>query len=431
MPKRKKRANWPYRWALLSIAFTLLAYLGLQTAIGANISIRRVGHIDWSLPLVAACLDATLAVWFVAVGACVGSFLNVVAYRLPIGRTVGGHSGCPYCQVPIESRDNVPVLGWIKLRGRCRSCRLPISAQYPLVEFTVAIAFLLVYLTEFRIGGANLPGVDPRFARGAYGIKVTPIMILSTVSYLVCVSGLIGAALIAIKKKAVPLKLYLWSVAPLTVTCLIFPEIIAIPWREALSPGPLGPIELRMDAFTTLLCGLVGGIALGRMLTPLLHPNFDRTFISRDSETNAARNFVGASGVAGIVLGWQSMIGFAWVLLLTAIMATLIVRSTLNRSRNAKVPTETQSAPGFDAVVDLTVWAWLGLLIFRTLWGSLDQFQVLPSWIPMVFRNLIALIAAAPLARIYAGLNQQVVGPKVARTPQMDEEFDDSGDPDD
>jgi leader peptidase (prepilin peptidase)/N-methyltransferase len=69
------------------------------------------------------------------VGAIFGSFLNVVAYRLPRGESLSRpRSRCPQCQTPIRPYDNVPVLSWLALRGRCRSCRAPISARYPLVE---------------------------------------------------------------------------------------------------------------------------------------------------------------------------------------------------------------------------------------------------------------------------------------------------------
>jgi leader peptidase (prepilin peptidase)/N-methyltransferase len=68
-------------------------------------------------------------------GAIVGSFLNVVAYRLPRGESLAHPpSACPSCGTPIKPYDNVPVLGWLWLRGRCRSCGAPISKQYPIVE---------------------------------------------------------------------------------------------------------------------------------------------------------------------------------------------------------------------------------------------------------------------------------------------------------
>jgi leader peptidase (prepilin peptidase) / N-methyltransferase len=73
------------------------------------------------------------------VGACVGSFLNVCVYRWPEGLSVvSPPSRCPGCDTRIRWRDNVPVLGWILLRGRCRDCGTPISIQYPLIELTTA-----------------------------------------------------------------------------------------------------------------------------------------------------------------------------------------------------------------------------------------------------------------------------------------------------
>lgn len=78
-------------------------------------------------------------------GLAVGSFLNVVVARVPDGRSVvRPPSACPGCGSSIAPRDNVPVLSWLALRGRCRSCGEPISAQYPLVELATGLAFVLV-----------------------------------------------------------------------------------------------------------------------------------------------------------------------------------------------------------------------------------------------------------------------------------------------
>lgn len=72
-------------------------------------------------------------------GAVFGSFLNVVAYRLPRRESlIKPASRCPACETPIRPYDNVPVLSWFLLRGRCRSCAAPISARYPLVEALTA-----------------------------------------------------------------------------------------------------------------------------------------------------------------------------------------------------------------------------------------------------------------------------------------------------
>jgi leader peptidase (prepilin peptidase) / N-methyltransferase len=78
-------------------------------------------------------------------GLVIGSFLNVVAYRVPRGESVvSPPSACPRCGTPIRHRHNVPVLGWLLLRGRCYDCALPISPRYPAVEAATGLLFALV-----------------------------------------------------------------------------------------------------------------------------------------------------------------------------------------------------------------------------------------------------------------------------------------------
>ena len=86
-------------------------------------------------------LIATLGV----LGLLVGSFLNVVIHRVPAGVSlVSPGSACPACANPVRPYDNVPVLSWLVLRGRCRDCNAPISGRYPLVELATALLFVLV-----------------------------------------------------------------------------------------------------------------------------------------------------------------------------------------------------------------------------------------------------------------------------------------------
>src|SRR5436190_10954683 len=85
-------------------------------------------------------------------GAIVGSFLNVVVWRLPRGESlVSPPSRCPVCLHRLAWYDNVPVFGWIWLRGRCRYCHTPISAQYPTVEFFTGALFVLYYVAYFVV----------------------------------------------------------------------------------------------------------------------------------------------------------------------------------------------------------------------------------------------------------------------------------------
>jgi leader peptidase (prepilin peptidase)/N-methyltransferase len=82
-------------------------------------------------------------------GALIGSFLNVVAYRLPRGESLARPaSRCPSCGTPIKPYDNVPVLSWLALRGRCRSCGTRISARYPLVELVTGLLCAAVVVAK-------------------------------------------------------------------------------------------------------------------------------------------------------------------------------------------------------------------------------------------------------------------------------------------
>jgi leader peptidase (prepilin peptidase)/N-methyltransferase len=77
------------------------------------------------------------------IGLAVGSFLNVVIARVPAGQSVvSPRSKCPRCETELANRDNIPLLSWILLRGRCRSCSEPISVRYPIVELATALVWV-------------------------------------------------------------------------------------------------------------------------------------------------------------------------------------------------------------------------------------------------------------------------------------------------
>jgi len=87
-------------------------------------------------------LFIVLLLWLVLLGGCIGSFLNVLVYRLPLRKSlVHPPSHCPACGHPIRWYDNIPVCGWIKLRGKCRDVRSLISVRYPCVEGFCALLF--------------------------------------------------------------------------------------------------------------------------------------------------------------------------------------------------------------------------------------------------------------------------------------------------
>jgi leader peptidase (prepilin peptidase)/N-methyltransferase len=104
-------------------------------------------------------------------GLVVGSFLNVVIWRLPRGESiVNPPSHCPGCDRPVRPRDNIPVISWLVLRGKCRDCGEPISGRYPLVELGTAAVFVVASL---RIGlHADLPAF---LYLGAIGVALALI----------------------------------------------------------------------------------------------------------------------------------------------------------------------------------------------------------------------------------------------------------------
>jgi leader peptidase (prepilin peptidase)/N-methyltransferase len=95
-------------------------------------------------------LDNFWAAFLFIQGACLGSFANVVIYRLPAGKSVvHPRSRCPSCQKMIAWYDNIPILSWFFLGGKCRHCKIKFSPRYALVEALMAFTFLALY---YKVG---------------------------------------------------------------------------------------------------------------------------------------------------------------------------------------------------------------------------------------------------------------------------------------
>ena len=136
-----------------------------------------------------------------AIGLLIGSFLNVVIHRVPLGESVlAPRSRCPGCGTQLAAQDNIPVLSWLLLRGRCRNCGEPISIRYPLVELLTAAVFVVL-----AIRLRHQPWALPAFLwLGAVGVALTLIDLdvhrlpdaLTLPSYPVAVVLLGGAAML-------------------------------------------------------------------------------------------------------------------------------------------------------------------------------------------------------------------------------------------
>jgi leader peptidase (prepilin peptidase)/N-methyltransferase len=104
---------------------------------------QRFVTLDEVMGLPPAFIVAAVAV----VGAVIGSFLNVVIHRVPREESIAfPASRCPSCGTAIRPYDNIPVISWAVLRGRCRACRAPISARYPAIELLTAVLFALTFV---------------------------------------------------------------------------------------------------------------------------------------------------------------------------------------------------------------------------------------------------------------------------------------------
>ncbi|MFN0012867.1 MAG: prepilin peptidase [Phycisphaerales bacterium] len=144
-----------------------------------------------------------------AFGACIGSLINVLAYRLPKGMdVVSPPSRCPACDTKLTWRENIPIFGWLILRGRCRFCRSPISAEYPLVEAFVAVLFMLIAALWYAVPpDAGLAGIPFGRVRPEWAANGPAETWPATLVLLCLLSCLTAMTLIDFKTYTIPLVL--------------------------------------------------------------------------------------------------------------------------------------------------------------------------------------------------------------------------------
>jgi leader peptidase (prepilin peptidase)/N-methyltransferase len=159
-------------------------------------------------------------------GACVGSFLNVVIYRLPAGLSlVTPPSRCPHCEHKLATYENVPVLGWLWLRGKCRKCKAPISIQYPLIEALTAAIFAGCFVLFYLVDGWRRP-------LGSVGfefVETWPVFVV----WVVMLAGLLAATLIDARHYIIPLQI------PWTISVV---ALIGLPLGVAFGKPPAGAL---------------------------------------------------------------------------------------------------------------------------------------------------------------------------------------------
>lgn len=296
--------------------------------------------------------------WLATLGGCIGSFMNVIVHRIPAGKSIV-HPGsqCPHCGHAIRARDNIPVLSWFLLRGRCRDCKGTISFRYPLVEGTVALLFVLVGVVQVGTGGANLPGAAMRTGAGVLGV---------TVYHLVLLCGLLCIALIRYDGNEVRLRL----IVPLVAVGFIAP--MGAPLRPVSASGALSWAEYQENFFPAVATGALGctlGVALGGLTGGTMRKE---GWAKRTGHRSVA------AGLVGIYLGWQA------VLVVTLFTAVLyLVDSMVTRWLGLR--------PG----VPWSAWLALASLAYILMWSSIGE--RLPAVVTAADGMTLAVGAASTL----------------------------------
>jgi leader peptidase (prepilin peptidase)/N-methyltransferase len=275
-------------------------------------------------------------VWFFVVGGVIGSFLNVVVHRVPKGMSlIEPASHCPKCKHPIRWYDNLPIFGWLLLRGKCRDCGQPISPRYPLVELTTALMFGILTAVEFAFHGVNLP--ERVLIEGNEKLLLVTSSnadrYLIVLYHLTLLCVLLCGALIEFDRQRPPVRMYLWTI----FLGLLFP----LQWTM-LRPMKAWPTEPAM--FAGGIEGLVG-LAVGGMLGYIAF---------RIQGSRQPGGLPLGLACVGAFLGWQAVLPAG---ILAAILS-VVAATILPQKRQAwLIPT--------------SAWLWLLTFLWILFWSPL------------------------------------------------------------
>lgn len=223
----------------------------------------QLQFIQWSAA-------GTGLLFWIAFGAICGSFINVLVYRLPRGlNVVMPPSACPACGTRLTWRENVPILGWIILRGRCRFCRSPISPEYPIVEAVMALLFGGMWAVWFmQPSVAEVLGVRQAIWRPDFAVEGIARMWPMFLVILALTGSLVASTLIDARTFTIPLVLPWFATA---VGVIVHPLHAA--WIQHVGGLRLAAhawtIPFRPGGGVGLALGGAAGIALSILLLRL------------------------------------------------------------------------------------------------------------------------------------------------------------------
>lgn len=233
---------------------------------------------------------------FAYFGACVGSFLNVVAYCIPRGESIGlRDSSCPICQTKILRKDNLPVFSYVHLSARCRSCHSLISARYLIVELLIGFIFGSLFLFELVTGAANVPTMNSMSHTGVLWVVLFPKWKLIGIYFYHCffASALVVLALIEWDGQKLGYRCSIFLIMVFMVVATLYPPFQPIPAPEILFSW-FSQVST-VSQFGKLVLGGLSGAALGCCVSAIKKQANGTTFIP-------------AMILSGIVLGWQSVV---------------------------------------------------------------------------------------------------------------------------
>jgi len=301
-----------------------------------------------------------LLLWLFAMGACVGSFLNVVIYRLPIGMNlVHPPSRCPRCLHPLRLRDNIPILGWLLLRGRCRDCSLPISIRYPLIELLVALLFLVVALSEVFAGAPGGAYLSPPSEPGRAALTSfapAPLWLTYTLHVLL-LTTLVASAAMEVDGSRIPRNLFAPVVFATIVISGFYPEIHRLPWRQDWML--LDWRDGLLDSFSGLAAGTLMGLAIA-----------ESWWVAGEMRSWPRFSPVAMFAAIGVVFGWQFVGPLAAATMLLITIAVLVGQGT-----RGKVFIPVAAAAGLLVLLSLLLWT-------SSFWPTLARS---PSWLLLVW----------------------------------------------
>jgi leader peptidase (prepilin peptidase) / N-methyltransferase len=345
-----------------------------------NYSLILVATVPIAERLGPLALEILAAIYFFVLGATVGSFLNVVVYRLPRGvGLLRPGSFCPACRTPIRARDNLPVLGWLLLRGRCRQCHAPISARYPLVELVLGLVFLGLAYAELISGGANLPAPPQNLRAGAVWTLWSPAWSLIGLYLYHCVLISVLAALLLIKTdgRSTPVSLVVFGLAAGLAPPILWPQLRAV---TAASTGPFSH-----DAASWMARWVDGclDLSVGWLLGSLFA-------LGRPAHARGQRRFEGTTlslVLASVYLGWRAAMS---VTVMAAVARLLVVATANCRGRSKWLELPPVVFPLAAVLVQIPAWRWL---------NAISHWPSSPGGVPDVVAGALLICATSLAAR--------------------------------